>query len=479
MKCLLTSLIIFVSFSLLSAQQGHHLSLEIDNYEGPKIYLANYYGSATNNIDSATVDSSGQFIFSSDTALERGLYIVWLPLNRKRKAIQLIVEDNDQRVSVKADYEALSSTKIEVADSKSNTRFYDYLRYMNRNSQLVGQLSKARQESEEGAEKQVLQERMDSVSNAVRAYQQNLLDQYPQSIVATQARLDLEPPFPTTSDNEEEQQNQRYRYRRQHFFDYIDLADSSLLASPRFVRKINHYLTKLTPPVPDSVAPTVDNLIAQLPPGSPNHRFLMDYLLKSYEKPRYIGLDAVYVHLAETYYAAGPLSWLDERERITILKTAQRLKPILIGKTAPNIVMQKEDGSSIALHDVKAELTVLFFWRPNCGYCKKATPVVLEAYEKYKDRGVEVFGLCTSLRQKTPKCWEDVEEKEMNVWINTADSANKSRFVQKYNVGRTPKFYLLDKDKKILIKDFGVEQLTNLLERFLPKEDKSTQQHNE
>ena len=74
-----------------------------------------------------------------------------------------------------------------------------------------------------------------------------------------------------------------------------------------------------------------------------------------------------------------------------MIDNAKKLEPLLIGKTAPNIKMQKQDGSSISLYDVSSPYTILYFWRYDCGHCKESTPFMKEFYEKYKVLKIVIY----------------------------------------------------------------------------------------
>ena len=52
--------------------------------------------------------------------------------------------------------------------------------------------------------------------------------------------------------------------------------------------------------------------------------------------------------------------WTDEEQLAKIIKNANTLEPILIGKIAPDIELEKEDKSPISLHDVDSEYTILY-----------------------------------------------------------------------------------------------------------------------
>ncbi|MEO1628465.1 MAG: redoxin domain-containing protein, partial [Bacteroidota bacterium] len=169
----------------------------------------------------------------------------------------------------------------------------------------------------------------------------------------------------------------------------------------------------------------------------------------------------------------GKTPWLSEKRRNQLQKSARIYKKILIGKVAPDITVQKRSGQSISLHDIEAKLTVLFLWRPGCGHCKKASPILKSLYEKYQEQGVELLSLCTHLGESVKECWTYVDENELDDWINAVDPRHRSRFIYLYNAQRTPKIYVLDEDKKILIKDISANQLEGLIQRFLKEAEEA------
>ena len=193
------------------------------------------------------------------------------------------------------------------------------------------------------------------------------------------------------------------------------------------------------------------------------YEYVANFLLRYFDRSRVIGLDAVYVFLIEQYVSKGKMPWKTEEEIKKLESDAARRKPVLIGQKAPDITLQQRDGKPFNLYDIQSDYTVLFFWRPNCGYCKKASPFVKSFHEKYKDQGVTIVGACTLTGDKTKACWDYVDEKGFT-FINLTDETYRSRFMHRYNAQRTPKFYILDEDKKILVKDFKGEQLEMVFE---------------
>ena len=55
-------------------------------------------------------------------------------------------------------------------------------------------------------------------------------------------------------------------------------------------------------------------------------------------------------------------------------------------------------------------------------------------------------------------------------FINGADQYHQSRFKFKYNVSSTPKVYILNKDREILMKNIGSDQLEKVMIEILKRE---------
>ena len=94
-------------------------------------------------------------------------------------------------------------------------------------------------------------------------------------------------------------------------------------------------------------------------------------------------------------------------------------------------------------------------------------PDLINFYNTYKPKGVEIFAVCTRLQDDVPKCWESVESQGMAQWVNVVDPFLRSRFKQIYDVRTTPQIFVLDRDKKIIMKKIGAEQLSEVMDRLL------------
>ena len=82
-----------------------------------------------------------------------------------------------------------------------------------------------------------------------------------------------------------------------------------------------------------------------------------------------------------------------------------------------------------------------------------------------------ILAICTKHRDKEPSCWEAVEEKGMDLWINASDVNHISRFKSKYNVETTPSIFILDEERKIIMKRIGAQHLDEVMQEIIRLDD--------
>ncbi len=179
-------------------------------------------------------------------------------------------------------------------------------------------------------------------------------------------------------------------------------------------------------------------------------------------------MDGVYVHIAENYMAKGKTPWIDTAQQRQVLEVVKAISPTLMGKKAPNFTVQLEDKKNISLYDIQSPYTVLIFWAPDCLHCQQSLPLLNTFYSTYKDKGVQVFAVCIKLNDQEKNCWTYIDKNQFTGWINASDQTGGDASIQtQYNIKTTPKVYVLDKNKTIVVKDIGVENLEEVFKRLI------------
>ncbi|HLF62922.1 MAG TPA: redoxin domain-containing protein [Saprospiraceae bacterium] len=465
MKYLILSSFFFLTFLVAPDLSAQEWSIEVvaDGYQGDAIYLAYYLGNSQYIQDTAQRDQN-KFRFSGTGTLHSGVYMVVFPPDNQ--FFQLLIADGEEQIVVKVNMEDVQHPYF-LRGSKESKLFYEYVGYLQSKRPLADTLRKAVEKTEDADAKKKLREEARVIDAEVKNYQSEILDKHPETLTALLIRSHLETEAPEFQGTDEEIQMQTYRFVKAHYFDKLPMMDERLVRTPVLHQKIEYFVNKLTPQVPDSINQSLDFILSQFDPTSEAFKIYLVYFLNQYAKSKIVGMDAVYVHLVENYYAKDLATWTDSLQLNKIIRNAETLKPLLIGKIAPDLLMLTRDNKPIRLHNISSPYTVLFFWDPDCGHCKKSMPDVIEFYKTYKPRGVEIFSVCTRLQDDVPKCWESIDEQDMGTWINVVDPYLRSRFKQIYDVRTTPQIYILDKDKKIIMKKIGAEQLPEVMDRLM------------
>ena len=465
----LLSTLFLALFALTSwAQDGYEIKIEIEGYEQPELYLAYYLGDKQYIQDTVVRAKDDSFTFSGEEALPGGIYLVVMAPNNE--FFQILVDENNQQFSLESKIGAEQLEGTVFKNSQDNQNFYEYLIYLAEQREKGNSLQESIQTEDDETKKAKLQEELDGLGDQVMDYQKQFIADHPTSLPAAIIRANLPNDFPEFTGTDEEINGQKWRWLQKHYFDNIDLGDTRMLRTPFLFQRVDYFVQKLHVQHPDSIAIAIDYVLEEMRPSEDIFQYYLIHFLNFYAASKFVGMDAVYVHLVNKYYSKGDAPWTDQEQLDKIIDNAQRLEPLLIGKTAPDLRMQRRDGSMISLHEVDSPYTVLYFWRYDCGHCKKSTPILKEFYDKFKDRGVAIFAGCAKLRDEVPECWDYIDENEIGEWIHVVDPYGRSRFMTTYDLKSTPQIYVLDENKQIISKRLGAEQLEDLFNRLLETE---------
>ncbi|MCO6479058.1 MAG: redoxin domain-containing protein [Phaeodactylibacter sp.] len=461
---LLFSILCFPGSHLSADNGGHQVSVKLKNYNEQELFLGYHYGDKQYLQDTVQKNADGFFVFEGDEPLPPGVYLVVMAPDNKY--FQLLVTNEEQKFKVFADAEN-PTVGIRFENAPDNKLFYEYLAFLEEKKPMADRLAAEMESAESEAEKQALQDKRSRIDEEVREFQEALIRKSPRSLTAAIIKANLPADIPEFKGTEEDVQLKRWRYSQEHYFDNLDLADPRMLRTPFLFQRVDYFVHKLQVQHPDTIAKAIDYVLERMKPAEETFKFYLIHFLNEYARSNIVGMDAVYVHLVNNYYANGLAPWTEEEQLKKILDNAKALEPLLIGKIAPNIRLEKRDGTPIELHNIESEYIVLYFWRYDCGHCKKSTPDLKAFYEKYKDKGVEIVAVCAKFTDEIPDCWKYVDENEIGDWLHTIDTYHRSRYMTVYNIKSTPQIYILDRNKEIISKRIGAEQLEEVMDRII------------
>ncbi|MDR0544350.1 MAG: AhpC/TSA family protein [Odoribacteraceae bacterium] len=138
-------------------------------------------------------------------------------------------------------------------------------------------------------------------------------------------------------------------------------------------------------------------------------------------------------------------------------KIVEGLKQVNIGGLAPEIELPSPDGSPVKLSSLRGRYVLVDFWASWCGPCIAEVPNVKAVYEKYRDKGFEIFGV--SLDDKADRWIAAIKQHGLD-WVHGSSLAGwKCPVAARYNVTGIPRTLLLDKEGRVIAIDLRGEEL--------------------
>jgi len=135
---------------------------------------------------------------------------------------------------------------------------------------------------------------------------------------------------------------------------------------------------------------------------------------------------------------------------------------ISVGQMAPEIAFPNPNGETIKLSSLKGKLVLLDFWASWCKPCRMENPNVVRMYNKYKDKGFEVFSFSLD---KDLSRWKHAIKQDGLIWPNHASDLKgwNTATIPMYGFKGIPFTVLIDKDGKIIETNLRGPALENKL----------------
>src|SRR6185295_17644069 len=144
-----------------------------------------------------------------------------------------------------------------------------------------------------------------SLNKELTQYRENIIKQYPASMLATLFLSMKMPVVPMARPVTRNDSLDNYSFYKKHYWDGITFMDSRIIRTPFFLPKVERYFREVLPPAPDSIIREADYLLLLARSDTAMYQFLLNWLTDEYIYPKYMGQDAIFVHLFEKYHSKG------------------------------------------------------------------------------------------------------------------------------------------------------------------------------
>lgn len=225
------------------------------------------------------------------------------------------------------------------------------------------------------------------------------------------------------------------------------------------VNAMSEYVSYIPPRDADSLLRALIHRASQSKPVLEFFGMVAEVVLHDPNSP--LRNDEYYIPVLESILSS-PL--LDEYERIAPEYDLEIARKNRIGTTANDFVYTLADGSQYRMHDIEASYTILMFSNPGCPMCREimeeitSSPLLNELTERGDLRTLSLYP------DEDLEAWHEHFEDMPTSWIRAYDKGQNITVERLYNLSAIPALYLLDSQKRVIIKDgTSVPQIENII----------------
>lgn len=477
------------------AQSGYEIKIDLKNYKDNLAYLAYYQFDKTLIKDTCSTVQNGKIIFKGVSKLNTGIYAV--VSKQKSLLFNFYVDHETQKLSFKSDAAVDFAEDVIALNSDRQNDFLNYVQYLGQQNNTFMALR----------EQTVLRTKKDTLSllekqlefeKKIAEFEENFLTRSKGTYIGSVLNLKIDKvlkEIPKAS-NGRPDSIVAFNFYKNHYWDEVDFKDDAVMRNPFFFGKLKKYFDIVVSAHPDSISSEVDKILSQTNQNSMLFKTMLAYFTTTYETAPIMGYDKVFVHLVDNYFKTGKAAAIYNDNGVVqkIIDRAEKLRPLLIGATAQDLLMIKaedfnkmkglgfEDAKSsteitklyyknlaeitkmyVKLSEVKADYTILVFWDPDCSHCQIEIPILLQAYNEMIKEKKDVKVYSVSMEYEGEKYLNYISEHQLP-WINVYDGARINNTTQKYDINSTPIIFILDKNKVIKAKRISSSQVKEIID---------------
>ena len=250
----------------------------------------------------------------------------------------------------------------------------------------------------------------------------------------------------------------KYMKLETYGLDSCDQMESRLLRHPAF----NQYITEKLMSADITV---IDQTIEKFGAASEIGKYYLAKMLKHYNMDNNAPFDEILVHLYDKYYLPNNLQLYSDTYERTLKRAVMRKRHTLVGAEIPHLEAINAEGKRETTENPQRTYTVIWFWDPDCEDCQEETPILHKMYAEHAEEyDFEVFAL--SLTADIER-WKRISKEWGLTWPNTCSEMGETNydFIDYFSIVTTPCCLLIDKNHKIIMRQFSLEQLEEFFQK--------------
>ena len=260
---------------------------------------------------------------------------------------------------------------------------------------------------------------------------------------------------------------QRAFYYVNHYWDGYSLADTAFIRSDDTEQLFSDFIGALQYVDPEESSTALKRMMSRMEEDSTAYsRFCTLSEKYLYDANSPMRNEDYFIPVLEQMIGSKRLTEYDKIRPIAQLEQAHKNRP---GRTATDFTYVTPKGKSERMSAIKADYTMLFFYDPDCTSCQEFERVFSEmpAFLDMQEKGI--LRVLAVYPDDNEEEWLLKSSQMPHGWIVGWNKQGDIRSKTLYEIRATPTLFLLDKQKKVILKDATLEQIIRHLSAVYPQ----------
>lgn len=212
---------------------------------------------------------------------------------------------------------------------------------------------------------------------------------------------------------------------------------------------------------------SVDHFLKGLDCKNGNLKFYLDWMVKNLEFRNSVAEDVRpnYQYILQNYLSKADCQTILKEEIIKINYNLKENETVPLGKLLPNFKMKSFEGETYDFQDYlekNKNISILVFFDPQCSHCLETLPAkslrIAEIESEYNVK----FNKIAILYDGSNSQWENfITTSYLENWLNVTSVPGAKTIGATLSIGAVPKYFILDENGIVLVKDLNEQLLIN------------------
>lgn len=248
----------------------------------------------------------------------------------------------------------------------------------------------------------------------------------------------------------------------QHYWDHFDFQDTAYMHLPDVTEQaFVNYIDLLTRVTDKKSAQCVTTMLQSAAKEPKMFHYFVEMYRNYWVDPNSPLRNEEAFEPVAKYLLRSPLA--DDAARIQAQFDLEQINLNRRGSIAHDFVYTVASGKQLRMHDLRTDYTLIIFYDPDCEECDAELKYMRSVPLFMDKQALTRLSMLAFYPDGQKEIWEQRQGKIPSTWINSYDKNQTVLNEGLYGLKAMPSFYLLDREKRVLMKDARIEEVVQYL----------------